>query len=581
MTTSVESVEPAQSGEILLPFLRRKGAFEQRLAVLMASRLVLSLVSLGIALGLDTAVGEMLEQQRWGLYGTVSFAFLATALYGLILPRIQRPARFAGINIAADISIVSALVYFSGGADSVFAFLYVMVAVYGALLFERRGALISAGFGALAYGVVLLAGNLAWLNGAPGTSEKSVAALFAVWTIHSGAIGLVAALASFLAAELRRTGEALQYQTDRLERLANLHERTVESLMSGLLTTNSTGSITSFNPEAERITEVLAAEAIGSDVESVLPGVRSLMVERADSENARIRSRTTFRSRSGIDLHLGVAAYVLRDTDSQAGGHVVIFQDLTEVVKMEAELRRSERLAAVGELASSIAHEIRNPLAAISGSIQILQRGKTDASLGKESLRLMDIAIRETDRLDRLITDFLVYARPGPLASESVDLLELLNEVVEMLGKMVSDDIQLEVEVESGLRVMGDPGQLKQVVWNLALNGVQAMPKGGKLQVEARSLPELTPQEPLSEGRSVVEEKGAWVEIVVHDQGGGISPEAVDHIFDPFFTTKPEGSGLGLATVHRIVAEHGGSIGLETSKQGGTEIPVRLPRGEA
>ena len=139
-----------------------------------------------------------------------------------------------------------------------------MVAVYGALLFERRGALISAGFGALAYGIVLLAGNLAWLNGAPGTSEKSVAALFAVWTIHSGAIGLVAALASFLAAELRRTGEALQYQTDRLERLANLHERTVESLMSGLLTTNSTGSITSFNPEAERITEVLAAEAIGS-----------------------------------------------------------------------------------------------------------------------------------------------------------------------------------------------------------------------------------------------------------------------------------------------------------------------------
>ena len=118
-------------------------------------------------------------------------------------------------------------------------------------------------------------------------------------------------------------------------------------------------------------------------------------------------------------------------------------------------------------------------------------------------------------------------------------------------------------------------------MWNLALNGVQAMPKGGKLQVEARSLPELTPQEPLSEGRSVVEEKGAWAEIVVRDQGGGISPEVLDHIFDPFFTTKPEGSGLGLASVHRIVGEHGGSVGLETSKQGGTEIHVRLPKGEA
>ena len=581
MTTGAESVELAQSGEVPLPFLRRKGAFEQRLAVLMASRLVLSLVSLAIALGLDTAVGELLERQRWGLYGTVSFAFLATALYGVVLPRIQRPARFAAFNIAADISIVSALVYFSGGADSVFAFLYVMVAVYGALLFERRGALVSAGFGALAYGSVLVAGNLAWLSGAPGASEKSVAALFAVWTIHSGAIGLVAALASFLAAELRRTGEALRYQTDRLERLANLHERTVESLMSGLLTTDTTGSITSFNPEAERITEVSAAAAIGSDVEGVLPGVRSLMIDGSDSDTARIRSRTVFRSRSGTDLHLGVAAYVLRDSEGQAGGHVVIFQDLTEVVKMEAELRRSERLAAVGELAASIAHEIRNPLAAISGSIQILQRGKTDATLGEESLRLMDIAIRETDRLNRLITDFLEYARPGRLASEPVDLLELLNEVVEMLEKVVSDDIQLAVEVESGLQVMGDPGQLKQVVWNLALNGVQAMPEGGKLQVEARSLPERTPQEPLQEGRTEVEEKGAWAEIVVRDQGGGISPEAVDHIFDPFFTTKPEGSGLGLATVHRIVGEHGGSIGLETSKQGGTEIHVRLPRGEA
>ena len=581
MTTGAESVELAQSGEVPLPFLRRKGAFEQRLAVLMASRLVLSLVSLGIALGLDTAVGELLERQRWGLYGTVSFAFLATALYGVVLPRIQRPARFAAFNIAADISIVSALVYFSGGADSVFAFLYVMVAVYGALLFERRGALVSAGFGALAYGSVLVVGNLAWLSGAPGASEKSVAALFAVWTIHSGAIGLVAALASFLAAELRRTGEALRYQTDRLERLANLHERTVESLMSGLLTTDTTGSITSFNPEAERITEVSAAAAIGSDVEGVLPGVRSLMIDGSDSDTARVRSRTVFRSRSGTDFHLGVAAYVLRDSEGQAGGHVVIFQDLTEVVKMEAELRRSERLAAVGELAASIAHEIRNPLAAISGSIQILQRGKTDASLGKESLRLMDIAIRETDRLNRLITDFLEYARPGRLASEPVDLRKLLNEVVEMLEKVVSDDIQLAVEVESGLQVMGDPGQLKQVVWNLALNGVQAMPEGGKLQVQARSLPERTPQEPLQEGRSVVEEKGAWAEIVVRDQGGGISPEAMDHIFDPFFTTKPEGSGLGLATVHRIVGEHGGSIGLETSKQGGTEIHVRLPRGEA
>jgi two-component system sensor histidine kinase PilS (NtrC family) len=240
------------AGEGGIPFLRRAGAFEQRLVVLMGARLTLALVSLGIALALDTAVGDASEAERRGLYGTVALAFVATVVYGVLLPRIRRPQRFAAINIATDIAVVSSLVHFSGGPESDFAFLYLLVAAYGALLFERRGALITAGLGMSAYGVVLLAAQAGGQGGPVGPAYPTV--LFTLWGVHAGAIALVAALSSFLAAELRRTGEALRQRTSDLRNLAHLHQRTVESLMSGLLTTDSEGRVTSFNPEAERIT---------------------------------------------------------------------------------------------------------------------------------------------------------------------------------------------------------------------------------------------------------------------------------------------------------------------------------------
>jgi hypothetical protein len=231
MGSAGEDSASVTGGDGSLPVLRRAGAFEQRLVVLMGARLMLALVSLGIALALDTTVGDVDGPGRRGLYGTVAFAFLATAVYGVVLPRIRRPGRFAAFNIAADIAIVSSLVHFSGGPDSVFAFLYVLVAVYGALLFDRRGALTTAGLGVVAYGIVLLAGQVGWPGAAAGRSSQPPAVLVTVWSVHAGAIVLVAALASFLAVELRRTGEALRQRTSDLRLLENLHQRTVESLM--------------------------------------------------------------------------------------------------------------------------------------------------------------------------------------------------------------------------------------------------------------------------------------------------------------------------------------------------------------
>ncbi len=555
---------------------------ERRLVVLMAARLALSLVSLGIALALDATGGNVTVTEWSGFYVTVAVAFLATIGYGLILPRVRRQRRFAAINIATDIAIVSALVHFSGGRDSVFTFLYVLVAVYGATLFERSGALISAGLSALAYGAVLFVGQRGWAVGTAGPEPQAWPVLATIWTVQAGAVLLVAALSSFLAAELGRTREVLNQRTSDLHRLRDLHQRTVESLASGLLTTDPQGSVTSFNPEAERITGLAASAALGRDIEKVLPGVREMAMGGAEKGGApHGRSRCRYRNRNGDELHLGVAAYVLKDDAGAPSGHVVIFQDVTEVVEMERELRRSERLAAVGQLSASIAHEIRNPLAAISGAIQMLSRSDPAPAGGIESKRLMDIALRETDRLNQLITDFLHYARPGPRNPEPVLVEEAVREVVELFDAACSAGLKVELAIEPATAVCADPAQLRQVLWNLVLNAAEAMPQGGTLRIAAATADEPPPQDVSSSRRKDGPGKPDWTEIVVADEGVGIPPEALDRIFDPFFTTKRDGSGLGLATVHRIVEDHGGIVRLESTVGSGTTARLWLPRSEA
>jgi two-component system sensor histidine kinase PilS (NtrC family) len=561
------------------PAAEPRPGLPQPLVILMGARLALALVSLGIAVALDAVgVGYRFAQPR-GLWGTVGFAFLATAVYGLVLPRVRNGTRFAAVNIATDVAIVSGLVGFSGGVDSVFAFLFVLVAVYGALLFERRGALATAALAVSAHGLVLFAADTGWLPVAPLGTPGPRPLVLAVWAVNAGAVLLVAVLASLLGSALKRTGEALRERTRDLSRLSRLHQHTVESLMSGLLTTDRAGCITSFNPEAERITGRPAASALGRDVEAVLPGIRQLALA-IDAGSSQSRVRTAYTSERGERLHLGLGAYVLKDAEGAPSGHVVIFQDVTKVVEMERELRRSERLAAVGQLSASIAHEVRNPLAAISGSIQVLGKRTPALADDPEAGRLMEIVLRETDRLNTLITDFLHYARPAPRRVSEIALGDAVDGILRMFESVRPAGVTISSQVEPGLGLRADPEQLRQVLWNLVLNAAQAMEKGGRLEIRAARSPG-PPQEALPGRRNEDQAQQDWVEIAVVDEGVGIPMDALDRIFDPFFTTKRGGSGLGLATVHRIVEQHGGSIRVESTPGIGTSVFVRLPRAGA
>jgi two-component system sensor histidine kinase PilS (NtrC family) len=408
----------------------------------------------------------------------------------------------------------------------------------------------------------------------------------AYWGFYAGALLMLGMLANTLSAELQRTGAALDRRTTDLRRLRDLHLQTVKSIGSGLLTTDEAGLVTSFNPEAERITGEVAAKVSGRNLREVIPGTSAILDESEIGkalDSAIGRERIAYRNLRHEDLFLGMSASSLRDEAGKKVGHVVIFQDVTGVVSMERELRQSERLAAVGEMAARMAHEIRNPLAAISGSVQVLQGAAGEESPDPEQARLMGIVVREVDRLNQLISDFLRYSRPAPLKPEPVQLASLVEEIAEMSESQDGSDLEISLELDREAVVMADPSQLKAVVWNLWNNAREAMNAAGHLSVRVRRSEGDLSQEHRSVGRNeqgaspCLERTTGWTAVLeIEDSGPGIGVDVQAMIFEPFFTTKRDGTGLGLATVRRIVEQHGGVIEASNAEGRGACFRVRL-----
>ena len=570
---------------------RTDAATRTWLGWLVGARLLLAGLSLGLAVTLDKLDGGQGNPAIWGVYWTVVAAFIATIVSALMAPRTRDPNRFATVQVAIDVAIVTALVYFSGGGESVFTFLYALVVLYGALVLDRMGVGLSAGFAALGYGFVLFGSELGLLpSTAGGGRNQPILVLGAYWAFYIGALLVLGMLANTLSAELRRTGAALDRRTHDLRRLRDLHLRTVESIGSGLLTTDDSGRVTSFNPEAERISGIAAKAAQGRRLDELIPGAMDVVRqgETSKSEDARVgRNRIAYRSARQEDLFLGLGASSLRDEGGKRLGHVVIFQDVTQVVSMEHELRQSERLAAVGEMAARIAHEIRNPLAAISGSVQVLQ-SSADATSRRtegdpEQGQLMNIVVREVDRLNDLIRDFLLYSRPAPLRTEKVCLADLVEEVAKMSEAEPAEGVEIDLDLDSNLTISADRAQLIAVIWNLWNNALEAISGPGRVSVRVSRIDREPTQGGSPMGRnkeengfagSSADPRGVLLE--VEDTGSGISPEVQEMIFEPFYTTKPEGTGLGLATVQRIIEQHGASIQVSSDENVGTCFRIRF-----
>jgi two-component system, NtrC family, sensor histidine kinase PilS len=334
--------------------------------------------------------------------------------------------------------------------------------------------------------------------------------------------------------------------------LAQLNSAIVAHSDSGLLTTTATGRIRVFNPYAETIVGLSQSDVYDKKIESVLPQLSGAIYSDCDSINREFEYQTS----DGAVMTLGYRVDPLNDSQGVLAGYIVNFRDITNIRLMEAALKKADRLAALGELSARMAHEIRNPLASLCGSVQLLSSA---ADIQDHDARLLAIVTREAERLNALISEFLMYARPTPPQLETIPLYQFIEEEFLFLAqdpRIACITMQNLVGVSVTISV--DPNQLHQVIINLLLNAADAMPNGGEILVESSVTP-LT------------------VKIIITDSGTGITSDAIQHLFEPFWTTKPSGTGLGLAISYRIIETHGGTLTVESPPVGGCRFVITLP----
>lgn len=503
---------------------------------------------------------------------TYSVALVST----IALRWVKRLSPFAFIQIFWEVIFVSALIWATGGIGSIFSFLYLLAIIVGGILRYRRGAFLAAATGALFYGLIVAGMEQGLIPPLLKEFYEPVGWQEIIYNffINLAAMFMMAVFSSYLAEKLRTTGDELQETMRDREALEALNDDIVRSLSSGLITLDLNGKITSFNEASQIITDIQESLAVGNDFKNIFPRAADILHRSVPPHQSNSsRHEITWENPKGETRHLEFRISALREADKELLGTLVIFNDITELREMEERLRNADRLAAVGQLAAGIAHEVRNPLASISGAVQVLGDELEDE---KSRDRLMRIVIRETDRLDSLINDFLLYARPTPRTIQKVSLDRLIPEMMESYKHRtdIPSGIEWKLRVTPGLEMETDPKLLEQILWNLVNNAVQAMPAGGKLAVLAHE--EKLPESP--DSTESTDPAVHFIKIVVEDKGPGIPPQYRDKIFDPFFTTREKGTGLGLSTVYRIVDAMEGTISAQDVKGGGARFVVKIPR---
>jgi two-component system sensor histidine kinase PilS (NtrC family) len=511
-------------------------------------------------------------------YYFIGLFYLVTIVYALFLKKVKDLYRFAFSQIIIDQFFITALIYFTGGNESFFPITYTFTIIASSMIFYKRGALLSASLASFLYGLLLLLQLYQWINplGQPNIYEASQ--IFYSLIIYMATFYIVAFLSSAISEELKKNRkELVQKQVD-YNQLEAFNRNIIQSLDSGLLTIDLSGNINFLNRTAEKILNQSRESLKDTSIYRLFPKIGEVLeqVKRKVPEPSPDYQRyeTLLTNDGGRKVHLGFSISPLTDPEGSLIGHTLIFQDITQFKEMEEQMKRVDRMAAVGLLAAGMAHEIRNPLASLSGSVQML---KAELALDDHQQHLMEITLRETERLDALITDFLLYAQPPQTHKILTPIRNVIEETIDLFTHSPSyhDGVRiLRPNGQDKIRVSIDPDQMKQVFWNLLINAAQSMSNGGKIQVQ------------LGKGKAQVETRLSlspqlkakeWVKISIADSGNGIALEEKEKIFEPFFTTKENGTGLGLSIVHKIVENHKGSIKVESEVGRGSTFTIYLP----
>jgi len=540
-----------------------------RLYWLMGLRLALVSLTLGLSLAFQVVKGGRVE----------TFYTLIIATYVLTIPSafLLRGLRssvaltiFFWAQVGIDFLLETVMVARTGGVESPFVVLYVMTVAVASLVPRRRVGLLAACSCIILFGLLTniqlygLAEGWGWLPPSRLTAPET----FQTFGVYALALLVVGILGGTLADQLQQADQSLREKEQGLSLLQVFHENIVRSISSGLFTADAMGCITSFNPAAQEATGYSITHVVGRPWREIFNWHPTQ--ESDELLGGALSTTTRFevecKRADGNRLILGMTLSPLHEQGRQTG-LVGVFKDLTQIRDLEEEMRRKDWLASLGEMSAGMAHEIRNPLGALAGAMQMLRK---DATEDETNRRLMDIAIREATRLDNIITEFLQYARPPALNLAEHDLNKVLAETLDLVQHeaRTRSNIKIVTSLATGvLTALVDQDQFRQVFWNMATNAFEAMPEGGQLTIS-------TSCRHVDAG----DRKGDVIEIAFQDTGEGIPKQNLDKIFLPFFTTKKEGSGLGLAAVHRIVDLHGGWIKVESQERHGSRFVVCMPR---
>jgi two-component system sensor histidine kinase PilS (NtrC family) len=532
-----------------------------------------------VSLLLGASVFVQVKETRvaFGDIQTVHYLLIAAIysisfIYVLLLKRLNNLIHFAYLQLLVDTVLVTAIIYATGGIESIFSFLYILTIINGSIILYRKGGMIAASSCSILYGLLIdlhyyrviepLGSRLAY----PADYQSSY--IFYMIVVNIAAFYLVAYLSSYPSEQARKSRVELIAKQDDIIKLEALNEWIIQSMTSGLITLDDGERILLFNPAAEALFGIPSGACIGQRLLEVLPFLSGPVRPREEEMNPPSGKHPSFMDLpylrpSGEEVFLRCSVSPLSSPDGSRGGRILFFQDMTEMKKIEEEMKRVEDLALIGELAAGIAHEIRNPMASISGSIQML---KESLEVDDVKTKLMDIMLREINRLNTLVSDFLLFARPKQSAVQRVDLNQLILDSLELFKNSAkwTERIRVEMQLHGSMNIESDPEQIKQVLWNLFLNAMDAMTGGGVLLVRTEfvSLPETH-----GESRKMAQ-------ITFRDTGEGFSNKALQFLFTPFFTTKEGGSGLGLAIVKRIVEGLRGRVSGKNHPDGGAEITV-------
>jgi len=537
--------------------------FIRRLSYVMFSRvalvtlLLLASVAVQLYLGRWEVLGGPLFTALFMLVGAICVLNLA---YGALLNRASNPASFGLAQTAGDLVFTTILVHITGGGTSGFVVLYPLATLAAAILFVHRGALLTATAASALFLAVALAGYTRLLPVVPGQIDLpwNLSETDLAWSVvrNTATCFMVAVLGSLLAGELRRAGHEIEAQRTRVADLSVLNADIVRCLSSGLITIDRQGKVLIANRAASDILGIPPERMRMRRIADVAP-VLANETAAEGPDGGLARSEVTYHRPGKGDLRLGLTVSPLTDHKNERIGQILAFQDLTELRRVEEAARRAEHLAGLGRVAAGIAHELRNPLASMSGSLELLGQAR---ALTDEDRALMNIVLREVDRLSGLVGGLLEYARPVPPSKAPMDLRALLTDVVRVFeADAARGRVRCHLDSGNPLPVEADPSQIRQVAWNILRNALDAMPDGGEIRIQLMS-------EPLRAGFRVL------------DTGPGIAPEVMPNAFEPFFTTRKDGTGLGLATVHRIMEEHGGTVEIHSPPGRGAMVTVWLPQ---